>query len=117
MNKYRAKKIRTAEGVFDSKAELARWNELKLLERAGEIKNLRRQVRYKMVINGVHVCDYIADADYWGRVKGDKFGLVVEDTKGVRTPLYRLKAKLMKAVHGVTITEVSARAARVRRAA
>jgi hypothetical protein len=107
MNKYRAKKIRTAEGTFDSKAELARWNDLKLLELAGQITNLRRQVRYRMVVNGVHVCDYIADADYWVPIKpgSSKLRLVVEDKKGFKTPVYKLKKKLMLAVHGVEIVE------------
>jgi hypothetical protein len=103
MTKYGA--IRTeVDGVtFASKAEARRYAELKLLERAGEIAQLELQPRYPLVVNGVKVATYVGDFRYI-----ERGGLVVEDTKGVRTPVYKLKAKLMLAVHGITVKEVEA---------
>lgn len=99
-SKYRNQKIETEEGVFDSFLEYSRWRELIALQRAGKITGLRRQVKFSLDVNGLHVCDYIADAVYEedGRI-------IVEDAKGVRTPAYRLKKRLMLAVHGIAITE------------
>jgi hypothetical protein len=92
----------TVDGIeFQSKREAARYSELKLLLHAGEISDLERQVRFAMHVNGIHVCDYIADFVY-GKGHG---AVVVEDVKGMRTPIYRLKRKLMKAVHDIDIVE------------
>lgn len=110
-NKYgvASKAERTLDGVvFDSKGEMQRWVALLLLQRAGEIVNLRRQVTYSLDVNGVHICKYIADFEYQER--SDSYGktsLVVEDWKGVKTPAYHLKKKLMLAIHGIEIREVS----------
>ncbi len=90
--------------VFDSKGELARWEELRLLERAGEVSELRRQVRYDLAVEGVKVGTYVADFSYLDH-KGRH---VVEDFKGVRTPVYRLKKKLMLAIYGIHIHETDA---------
>jgi hypothetical protein len=86
---------------FDSKREARRWGELQLLERVGRITELRRQVRYRLEVNGVHVCDYLADFTY-----SESGETVVEDSKGMRTREYRIKAKLMRACHGITVREV-----------
>jgi len=101
LTKYNA--IRTnVDGVwFASKAEASRYSQLKLLERAGEIKNLILQPSYPIVIAGKKICTYRADFEY-----EDASGKVTEDVKGVRTPVYKIKKKLVEAVHGVTITEV-----------
>lgn len=85
---------------FDSKKEARRWGELRLMERASLIADLKRQVRYRLDVNGLHVCDYIADFTY---LEGSGAGLTVEDVKGVATDVFRLKAKLMKAIHGVEV--------------
>jgi len=86
---------------FASQREARRYGELKLLEKAGEISGLELQPRFLISVNGVHVCSYSADFRY------EKDGRhIVEDVKGVRTPTYRLKKRLMQAVHGVTISEV-----------
>jgi len=107
-SKYHATKIETNDGKFDSKHELKRWQELKLLEKAGEIKNLKRQVKYELIpaqrVNGRTVeraCSYIADFEY--TYKGSK---VVEDAKGFKTPEYKIKRKLMLEKHGIRIQEV-----------
>lgn len=102
-SKYGAKKT-TVDGIeFDSKAEAKRWGELKLLERGGQIKNLERQVRYDLAINGVKLGFYKADFRYWDQASSQH---VVEDVKGFRTPVFAIKAKLMKALHRVEIVEI-----------
>lgn len=104
-NKYHAQK----SGGYASRKEHRRANELRLLQRAGLISNLREQVPYELIPTQrapdgkviERACSYIADFVYT-----DQHGnTVVEDTKGVRTDVYRIKRKLMLHVHGITITE------------
>ena len=100
-SKYRNKKTVVDGITFDSQREAKRWQELTLMQKAGEITELERQVRYPIRVNGTEVCCYISDATY--RKDGK---LVVEDSKGVRTAVFSLKAKLFKAVYGFAIVEV-----------
>ncbi len=86
--------------LFDSKKEANRYGELKLLERAGQITRLRRQVTFRLAIQNIHICSYVADFVYFE--DGVK---IVEDTKGKRTKEYIIKRKLMRAIHGITIRE------------
>jgi len=85
---------------FASKKEAKRYQELRMLNLAGKIADLQTQVPFRIEINGVLVCKYIADFTYRERAMQ-----IVEDCKGYRTAIYRLKAKLMRAVHGITIRE------------
>lgn len=87
---------------FDSTKEARRYWELQQLEVAGEISGLEQQVRFPIAVNGVQVCVYVADARY---VEDGQ--VVVEDTKSpaTRTALYRLKAKLLFACHGIRVRE------------
>lgn len=90
------------EGIrFSSKREAKRYWELRLLEKAGKIKDLRLQVPVYIDIFGVHVCKYIADFVYHENGKQ-----IYEDSKGVRTKEYKLKKKLVWACHGIAIQEV-----------
>lgn len=100
VSKYGNIRVEADGQKFDSKAERGRWMDLRLLETAGEIKDLTRQITYPLEVNGVHICDYKADFVYI-----EKDELVVEDTKGYRTREFMLKAKLMLACHGITILE------------
>ena len=103
MNKYGARKVKAPDGqVFDSVKEYHRWGMLKLLERAGRISDLKRQVSYELIPKqkGERACSYVADFTYMEDGK-----LVVEDCKGFRTPEYRLKRKLMLWIHGIRIKE------------
>jgi len=102
MNKYRAVKTEIDGQVFDSKREAMRWSELKMLERSKIISDLKRQVPYELRVNGVLICKYIADFVYLDQQGRE----VVVDVKGVRTPVYRLKSKLMLACHGLRVIEV-----------
>ena len=101
-SKYRNIPTEVEGRIFQSKREAARYVELRMLERSGIITELRCQVRFNLDVNGVHVCNYLADFTY----SGQDGRLVVEDVKGVRTATYRLKAKLMIACHALRIVEV-----------
>lgn len=104
-NKYHARKT----GAYASRKESRRAARLKLLQRAGEISDLREQVTFELIPAqrdpaGTLLernCRYIADFVY----KDRQGNLVVEDTKGVRTPEYKIKRKLMLHVHGIRIKE------------
>jgi hypothetical protein len=74
---------------------------LKILQAAGVVTQLRLQVPYELTVNGLKVCRYIADFVYM--MDGKE---VVEDVKGMRTPEYKLKRKLMLAVFGIEIQEI-----------
>ena len=98
--KYRNKPQVVDGERFDSKKEAQRWHELQLEWRAGRISRPRRQVAFSLSVNGEHVGKYVADFVYVR--DGER---VVEDTKGARTELYRLKRKLMLACHGILVLE------------
>lgn len=103
-SKYRNQRV-TVEGVeFDSKKEAARWVELQAAERAGQIWDLRRQVRFPLDVNGTHICDYVADFE-WKVQMGSCTARIVEDVKGRKTREYGLKKRLMRALYGVEIKE------------
>lgn len=120
-SKYRNIKTVVDGITFDSKKEAKRYQELKLMEKAGEIENLEYQKIYDLVIKDMHpegqmrgdvmvsICKYKADFSYsipfspgvWGKD-------VVEDVKSEITrklPAYRIKKKLMKAIYGIDILE------------
>lgn len=106
-SKFGAKKVVRDGRTFDSKKEAGRYAELKLLQRAGKISDLRLQVPFLLIPsqyeNGKCIereCKYIADFTY--RENG-KF--VVEDAKGMKTDVYRIKKKLMLQKYGIKIRE------------
>jgi len=88
---------------YASKREAKRAAELKLLEKAGEITELSFQVPFELIpkCNGERSCKYIADAVY-----KERGTTVVEDTKGYRTEVYRIKKKLLRWRYGIIIREV-----------
>ncbi|WP_270525766.1 DUF1064 domain-containing protein [Longibaculum muris] len=109
-SKYKNEKIVIDGHKFDSNAEGQRYLDLKLLERAGEIKDLRLQ--YKFVLQegyvnhkGKKICPitYVADFVYYD-VK--KECTVVEDVKGMLTDVYKLKKKMFEFRYGIPITEI-----------
>lgn len=97
--------IRTqVDGItFDSLDEAARYGELKIEQKAGLIADLQVHKPFRLIVNGVHVCDYESDFTY--RRDGKR---VVEDVKsqGTITYAYRIKKRLMLAIHGIAIQEV-----------
>ena len=85
---------------FDSKRERARWHELRLLQRAGKIKDLRRQVSFPIKINGTKVGVYRCDFHY--QEDGQGF-YTIEDVKGIDTPLSKFKRKCVAAQTGTEV--------------
>jgi hypothetical protein len=108
-SKYRAQPTEVDGIRFHSKAEARRYLELKLLEKAGEVKELELQPKFPLYAPskswGKHelVAIYVADFRYR---KGPRGLLVIEDVKGMKTPVYRLKKKWFEAQYGLSITEV-----------
>lgn len=110
-NKYKNKKIIYNGIKFDSKKEAKRYTELKLLQKAGAIKELELQKKFELqpkYINnkGEHIraITYIADFYYYDN---QKQCYIVEDTKGYRTEVYKLKKKLFEYVYpNLTIKEI-----------
>ena len=103
MKKYR--NIPTiVDGIrFDSKKEAKRYSELKILKAAGQIDRLQLQEAFNICVKNFHICKYIADFVYTEKKTGQR---IVEDVKGVKTDVYKLKKRLMLAVHNISITEV-----------
>ena len=122
--KYNNKKVMVDGIKFDSKKEAKRYQELKMLERAGIIENLQRQVKYVLIpaqyepSDEVYTkgkekgklkkgrliereCAYYADFVYCHNGK-----TIVEDTKGMKTPEYIIKRKLMLYIHDIRIKEI-----------
>jgi Protein of unknown function (DUF1064) len=97
-NKYRAVRKEVGGVGFASAGEALRWRELQFEEYAGNITGLRRQVRYKLLVKGFHVCSLVIDFVY--RHAGV---FVAEDFKGMILPLFRVKAKLFFALTGKQI--------------
>lgn len=104
-NKYKAKRTTVDGMTFHSQKEARRYVELKLLERAGEIQNLQLQRKFPLEVGGVKIGSYIADFAYRDlRPRVTEF--IVEDVKGFKTPVYRLKKKLMKALFQIDVQEI-----------
>ena len=119
-NKYNARTYKVGNEVFHSKKELHRYEELLLLERAGQIHNLQREVKYLLIPSQREIiwkngkprqgkviereCSYIADFTY-----EENGQTIVEDVKGgsaTNTDTYVIKRKLMLYVHGIRVREV-----------
>ena len=106
MSKYNNQKIRVDGELFDSKREYNRWCELRLLERSGIIQTLQRQVKFRLIDSQKtserteRPCDYIADFVYC-----ENGSRVVEDCKGMRTDVYKIKRKLMLEKYNISIKE------------
>ena len=108
--KYHNKKVVRDGEKYDSRKEYLRHCELKYLEKGGYISDLRRQVKYVLIPsqkeNGKFIereCSYYADFVYLDNETGET---VVEDVKGMRTEVYKLKRKLMLWVHHIRIKEI-----------
>ena len=100
-SKYKNVKTEIDGITFDSIKEAKRYQELKLLVRAGIIKVLVLQKPFPIVVNGVKICTYKCDFSYYGQDGRE----TVEDVKGVRTAVFSIKAKLMIAVYGLRVLE------------
>jgi hypothetical protein len=102
MSKYNNVKTTIDGHVFDSKHEAQRYGELVALLNSGWIVDLILQPVFLITVKDCRICKYIADFSYFT----NNGHFVVEDAKGIRTPVYRLKKKLVKALYGIDIMEV-----------
>lgn len=104
-SKYRNKIVKTEEGVFKSEWEYERWCELKLLQRAGRITDLKKQVKFVLIdkLEGQREMAYFADFTYY-----ENGEYIVEDTKSkpTKTATYKIKKKLMFERYGIKIREI-----------
>lgn len=102
-SKYKAKKIIVDGSKFDSKKEACRYKELKLLERAGRIRDLKLQPvyllqdKFRYHDKAQRKITYIADFSYIDCETGEN---IVEDVKGFKTDVYMLKKKLFLYKYG-----------------
>jgi hypothetical protein len=100
--KYRNSPTLVENIRFDSAKEASRWSELRLLEKAGKIENLTRQVKFSLDVEGVHICNYLCDFAY------DEDGeVVVEDVKSpaTKTRVYLIKKRIMRGLYRIEIRE------------
>ena len=108
-NKYHNKKCVYGGMTFDSQKERDRYIQLRVMENAGLIQNLQRQVKYEVIPKQTDVMGHVIEratayvADFVYEQDGKT---VVEDTKGERTRDYIIKRKLMLYLHGIRIHEV-----------
>lgn len=102
-SKYGAIKTEVGGYIFHSRKEAARYQELKFLEMAGEIVDLRLQSAYHCNVNGEKICIYYADFEYMTTAD---MKCHVEDVKGYKTDVYKLKKKLVEAIYKIKIEEV-----------
>jgi hypothetical protein len=114
-HKYGAKPT-TVDGIrFASMKEAARYRELRLLERAGEVRQIALQPGFDLAVHGAEfvktglptkIGSYRGDFWYEQRRGDGSWVRVVEDVKGFKTPLYRWKKKHVEAQYGIQIREV-----------
>ena len=104
-SKYRNQPI-TLDGIrFQSKAEARYYSQLKLREKAGEVYGVELQKPFVITINGILICTYRCDFSFYDH-KEDRVRVI--DVKGFSTPVFKLKAKMVKAQYGVTIEVIKA---------
>ena len=101
-SKYHAVKEKVDGITFASKKEAQRYRELKLMEQAKAIQDLQIQVAFPLIKKSEfgREIKYIADFVYF-----DNGHMVVEDTKGFKTDVYKLKKRLMAELYGIEIKE------------
>lgn len=101
-SKYRAKKEKVDGITFASRKEASRYRQLKLMEKAQAIQDLQIQVKFPLIPKTKYGREvrYIADFVYYEQGK-----MVVEDTKGFKTDVYKLKKRLLAEKYGIEIKE------------
>lgn len=101
-SKYNAQKTTYNGVVFDSKAEAKRAQEIDWIIASGEVLRVEYQPRFDIVVNEKKIGFYKADFKVYysdGRVE-------IEDVKGMKTPIYKIKKKLVEALYGIDILEM-----------
>lgn len=117
-NKYGNKKTTVDAGEtaikFDSKKEAARFKELQAMVYAEEIRDLKLQPHFTLQEGfktqdgeSVKAIVYVADFSYFKRSDDeDAWEFIVEDVKGQKTDVYKIKKKMMQEVYGITVQEI-----------
>lgn len=96
VNKYRNKKTDTPDGKFDSKYEYQKWCELKILEKAGEISDLQRQVKFEIIPSIKTSCETLRSISYYADFVFIQDGdMWVVDSKGFNTDVFQIKKRLL----------------------
>ena len=106
-NKYKAIKTKIDNITFDSKKEARRYTELKQMQKIGIIKELQCQPRIPLVVNGKQIGHYVGDFKYLDKLTNT---YILEDvkTEATKTPIYRLKKKILETYKPpIIITEVT----------
>lgn len=101
-SKYRNQRTFYNGRWYSSKKEAERAGELDLLVRSGSVKRWEAQPKFPIVYEGIKICSYIGDF----KVEYPNGKIVIEDTKGFQTAIYKLKKKLVKAFYGIEIKEL-----------
>lgn len=101
-SKYNNQKTIVDGIAFDSKKEATRYGQLKLMEMAGNIMDLKLQFVMPYELDGKRIFKYICDFAYFDRGKNT---MIFEDVKGMKTPVYKLKKKLIENMYKIKITE------------
>ena len=114
ISKYNNKITEVNGRKFASKREAKRYEELLLLEQAGIIRDLKCQIAYELQPSykqdnkTIRAIQYIADFVYKEKIKSDVCDMweeVIEDCKGYRTDIYKIKKKMFEYKYGVKIKE------------
>lgn len=98
MSKYKNIKVKLDGITFDSKKEAVHYAYLKSLEKRGIITDLQLQTKLDFKIDGKKIFTYKPDFEY-----NDEFGHHIIDVKGVQTPVFKLKKKLIEAQYKIKI--------------
>jgi len=101
-NKYGNKRTLYSGRTYDSKKEAERAIELDILLRAGKIKGWEAQPSFYFEHDGIKICRYNADF----KVENLDGTVDIEDVKGVKTAVYRIKKKMLKAFYGIDVKEL-----------
>lgn len=99
-SKYRNTKVKAYGRIWDSKAELARYEQLRLMEKAGSIQSIELQPKFVFMVNGVRIGSYKPDFRYFDVQKGAE---VIEDVKGTYARDFPLRVRLMSACFGIAV--------------
>lgn len=103
-SKYKNRQITIDGHKFPSHKEGKRYLQLKLLQANGEIRDLQLQVPFRCEVNGKLICKYLCDFVY-EEYRHGKWTKILDDAKGFQTDIYKLKKKLILAIHGFEIRE------------
>lgn len=100
--KYRNKPCEVDGIRFDSQKEAKQYGKYKLLVKSGKLTSFTMKNKYYLEINGVKLGYY--EDDFC--LTWPSGNIQVVDCKGIRTPIFILKKKLMLAIHGIVIKEI-----------